>query len=421
MMNIMGLEAFSYAKKKYESLGVDVERAIDVVSNTRISIHCWQGDDVTGFENLQKGVSGGGIQATGNFPGKARNINELRSDLEKVMSLVLGNHKVALHGMYGDFGERVVDRNELEYRYFESWVEWAKENGVGLDFNSTLFAHPKADSGFTLSSKDPEERGFWVEHVKKCREVSAEIGKQLGVSCVHNLWIPDGMKDYTVDKMGYRKLLLESLDEIYSVKYPENHLMDSVESKLFGLGSEAYVVGSHDFYLGYAVKNGLMPCLDLGHYHPTESVADKISAILPFVPGIMLHVSRGVRWDSDHVVTLDDPVVELFHEVIRCDALNRINIGLDYFDASINRIGAWVTGVRATQKAMLIALLEPVVKLRKVEENGDHFKRLALLEEMKSMPWGIIWDHLCRESGIPSGLDWIEEVKIYEKMLERRG
>ena len=420
-MNIMGSDAFGYAKKKYGALGVDVEQAIDIVSNTSISIHCWQGDDVTGFENLRKGVSGGGIQATGNFPGKARNIHELRRDLEKVISLVPGKHKVALHGMYGDFGESVVDRNALEYSHFDSWVGWARENGVGLDFNSTLFAHPRADSGFTLSSKDPETRGFWVEHVKRCREVSAEIGKKLGVPCVHNLWIPDGMKDYTVDRMGYRELLLESLDEIYSEKYPEDHLLDSVESKLFGLGSESYVVGSHDFYLGYAVKNGLMPCLDLGHYHPTESIADKISAILPFVSGIILHVSRGVKWDSDHVVTLDDPVVDLFHEIVRCDALDRIHIGLDYFDASINRIGAWVTGVRATQKALLIALLEPVEKLKQIEEAGDYFKRLALLEEMKSMPWGVVWDHLCEKTGIAHGLGWIDEVKKFEETLKRRG
>lgn len=290
-----------------------------------------------------------------------------------------------------------------------------------MDFNSTLFAHPRADSGFTLSSKDPETREFWVEHVKRCREVSAEIGKKLGVPCVHNLWIPDGMKDYTVDRMGYRELLLESLDEIYSEKYPEDHLLDSVESKLFGLGSESYVVGSHDFYLGYAVKNGLMPCLDLGHYHPTESIADKISAILPFVSGIILHVSRGVKWDSDHVVTLDDPVVDLFHEIVRCDALDRIHIGLDYFDASINRIGAWVTGVRATQKALLIALLEPVEKLKQIEETGDYFKRLAMLEEMKSMPWGVVWDHLCEKTGIAHGLGWIDEVKKFEETLKRRG
>lgn len=408
-------------KERYQPLGVDVDKAMDTVIYTPISIHCWQGDDVTGFENLEKGVSGGGIQATGNYPGKARNIDELREDLEKVLSLVPGNHRVALHGMYGDFGEKIVDRDELEYSYFDSWVEWAKEQGVGLDFNSTMFAHPKADSGFTLSSKDPDVRRFWVEHVKRCREVSAEIGKRLGNPCVHNLWIPDGMKDYTVDRLGYRELLLEALDEIYAVKYPEKYLLDSVESKLFGLGSESYVVGSHDFYLGYSVKNNLMPCLDLGHYHPTESVADKVSSILPFVPGILFHVSRGVRWDSDHVVTLDTPVVELFQEVVRSNALHKVHVGLDYFDASINRIGAWVTGIRSTQKALLYALLEPIKMLKEAEESGDYFKRLALLEEMKSSPWGLIWDEICRKENLPVGLDWIKEVKMFEEKLLRRG
>jgi L-rhamnose isomerase len=415
----MGTDPFEYINDKYRSIGVDVENAVNIVSNTPISIHCWQGDDVTGFENIQKGVLGGGIQATGNYPGKARNIGELRQDLEKVLRLVPGKHRVALHGMYGDFDD-VVDRDELEYRHFESWVDWAKKIGVGLDFNSTMFAHSKADTGFTLSSKNPEIREFWVEHVKRCRMVSAEIGKQLGVPCVHNLWIPDGMKDYTVDRIGYRHLLLESLDQIYSVKYPEEYLLDSVESKLFGLGSESYVVGSHDFYLGYAVKTGLMPCLDLGHYHPTESVADKISSILPFVSGIMLHVSRGVRWDSDHVVTLDEPVIGLFQEIVRCGTLERVHIGLDYFDASINRIGAWVTGIRTTQKALLYALLEPLDLLRQVEKNGDYFKRLAVLEEMKSWPWGVVWDHLCMKADVLVGLEWIDEVIKYERILEKR-
>jgi len=384
--------AYRLAKERYLELGVDVDRALDVLDSVRISVHCWQGDDVTGFENIEKGLNGGGIQATGNFHGRARDIVELRGNLEQVLSMVPGKHNVGLHAMYGDFGDEVVDRNMIEYHHFESWVDWAKENSLGLDFNATMFAHRKADSGFTLSSKDPDIRGFWIEHVKRCRTISAEIGKNLGTPCVHNLWIPDGMKDITVDKSGYRLLLKESLDEIYSIKYPKKVLMDSLESKLFGLGSESYVVGSHDFYLGYAITNDLMPCLDTGHYHPTESVADKVSAIMPYVTGIMLHVSRGVRWDSDHVVILDDETRDLFHEIIRGDYLDKTHVGLDYFDASINRLGAWETGIKSTQKALLYALLEPTSILREYEENGEYHKRLATLEELKSMPWGAIWE-----------------------------
>ena len=410
--------AYKLAKERYLELGVDVDDACDILAGTPISIHCWQGDDVTGFENIEKGVSGGGIQAFGNYPGKARNIDELRGDLERVLGLVPGRHRVSLHAMYGDFGNEVVDRDEVEFRHFESWVDWARENGVGLDFNATMFAHSRADSSFTLSSKEPEVRGFWVEHVKRCRGISAEIGRRLGTPCVQNLWVPDGMKDTAVDKSGQRGLLLESLDEIYAVEYPQGHLLDSVESKLFGLGSESFVVGSHDFYLGYAVSRGLMPCLDLGHYHPTESVADKISAIMPFVPGIMLHVSRGVRWDSDHVVVLNDEVRELFHEIVRGRYLDRVHVGLDYFDASINRIGAWVTGIRATQKVLLYALLEPVEILKGYEEKGDYFRRLALLEELKSMPWGAIWDRFCGMNGAPIGTGWIERTKELEEKTQ---
>lgn len=407
--------AYLLAKERYGELGVDVDAAMDILERTPISIHCWQGDDVTGFENIEKGVSGGGLQANGNHPGKARDIDELRTDLEQVLSLVPGRHRVSLHAMYGDFGDEVVDRNGIEFRHFESWVDWAREKGVGLDFNATMFAHRKADSGFTLSSKDPEIRGFWVEHVKRCRGISAEIGKKLGTPSVHNLWVPDGMKDTAVDKSGYRELLLESLDEIYSVEYPREHLLDSVESKLFGLGSESFVVGSHDFYLGYAVSRGLMPCLDLGHYHPTESVGDKISAIMPFVSSVMLHVSRGVRWDSDHVVVLNDEVRELFNEIVRGRYLDRVHVGLDYFDASINRVGAWVTGIRATQKALLYALLEPLELLKGYEVAGNYFGRLALLEELKSMPWGAVWDSYCDKNSVPSGLELVERVKEYEK------
>ena len=407
--------AYQMAKERYSELGVDVDEACDILAGTPISIHCWQGDDVTGFENFERGVSGGGIQATGNYPGKARNIDELRADLEQVLGLVPGRHRVSLHAMYGDFSDEVVDRDEVEFRHFESWVDWAMENGVGLDFNATMFAHTKADSGFTLSSKNPEVRGFWVEHVRRCRGISAEIGRRLGAPCVHNLWVPDGMKDTAVDKSGHRELLLESLDEIYSVEYPRGQLLDSVESKLFGLGSESYVVGSHDFYLGYAVSRGLMPCLDLGHYHPTESVGDKVSAIMPFVHGIMMHVSRGVRWDSDHVVVLNDEVQALFHAIVRGGYLGRVHVGLDYFDASINRVGAWVTGIRATQKALLMALLEPVELLKGYEEERDYLGRLALLEEIKSMPWSAIWDWYCSKNEVQVGQGWVNGIMGTER------
>jgi L-rhamnose isomerase len=410
--------AYRLAKERYSGLGVDVDNALGVLAGTPVSIHCWQGDDVTGFENIEKGVSGGGLQATGNYPDKARNIGELREDLEQVLGMVPGRHRVSLHAMYGDFGAEVVDRDGIEFSHFESWVDWAVENGVGLDFNATMFGHRSADSGFTLSSKDPGVRGFWVEHVKRCRGISAEIGKRLGTPCVHNLWVPDGMKDTTVDRAGYRKLLIGSLDEIYSVEYSPDHLLDSVESKLFGLGSESFVVGSHDFYLGYAASRGLMPCLDLGHYHPTESVADKVSAIMPFVSGILLHVSRGVRWDSDHVVVLNDQVKDLFHEIVRGGYLDKVHIGLDYFDASINRVGAWVTGIRATQKALLYALLESVGLLKGYEAEGDYFGRMAMLEELKSMPWGVIWDYYCDKNDVPNGLELVEKVKGYEKKTQ---
>jgi len=411
--------AYRFAKERYSELSVDVDTALKTLDSTPISIHCWQGDDVTGFENIEKGVSGGGIHATGNYPGRAREISELRLDLEQVLSLVPGRYRVSLHAMYGDFWDETADRDGIEFRHFESWVDWARKNGVGLDFNATMFAHPKADSGFTLSSKDPEIRKFWVEHVRQCRGISAEIGRRLGTPCIHNLWVPDGMKDATVDKSGYRGLLQESLDEIYSVEYSSDHMLDSVESKLFGLGSESFVVGSHDFYMGYAVSNGLMPCLDMGHYHPTESVADKISSIMPYVPGVMLHVSRGVRWDSDHVVVLNDETRDLFHEVVRGGYLDRAHIGLDYFDASINRVGAWVTGIRATQKALLYALLEPVEQLKEYEAEGDYFSRMALLEELKSMPWGAVWDRYCDENGVPNGLDLVKIVKEYEAITTR--
>jgi L-rhamnose isomerase len=401
------------AQRKYAQQGVDTDEALTQLAQQAISVHCWQGDDVTGNEHRQS-ATGGGILATGNYPGKARNLPELWNDLETTLTLAPGTKRVNIHAMYGQYGD-TIDRDTIQPKHFDGWIDWARQNTVKLDFNATLFAHPKADTGFTLSSKNPETRRFWIEHVKRCREAADYIGRKQGSPCIHNLWIPDGMKDTAIDKNGYRRLLKESLDEIYSTKH--HHIKDSVESKLFGLASESYVVGSHDFYLGYAIKNNLMPCLDMGHYHPTESVADKVSAILQYCPELLLHISRGVRWDSDHVPVQNDQTQELFHELARSKTLNRIHIALDYFDASINRIGAWVTGIRSTQKALLYALLEPTERLIEYEEHGRYFERLALLEEMKTMPFGAVWDHYCEINNVPVGTDWIKVVQRYEEQV----
>jgi L-rhamnose isomerase len=414
-------EWYELARRKYAEFGVDTDDALAKLAGESISIQCWQGDDVRGFEAPHEGAYGGGIMATGNYPGRARNAKELRADLDEALSLIPGMHRVNIHAMYGEFGNGTVDRNEIEPEHFAGWVEWAKNRNLGLDFNPTLFSHPMANSGFTLSSKDLETRGFWIEHVKRCREIAAYIGRELGSPCVHNLWIPDGMKDACVHRYGYREILKESLDEIYSKKYDSDHIKDSVEPKLFGIGSESYVVGSHEFYLGYALSRGLIPCLDLGHFHPTESVADKISSILQFSRELVLHISRGVRWDSDHVPVFDDQVREVFHELVRSDALGRVQVALDYFDASINRVGAWVTGSRATLKSMLYALLEPTERLVDLEKRGRYFERLAFLEELKAMPLGSVWDYHCLKSGVPVGDGWVSKVLQYEKnILENR-
>ena len=408
-------EAYLQAQQQYAEQDIDTEQALQTLAQTPISIHCWQGDDVTG--NEPNPTTGGGILATGNYPGKARNLNELWIDLEKVIELAPGPKRVNIHAMYGEYN---CDRDEIQPESFDGWITWAKQQNIHLDFNATLFAHPRADTGFTLSSKDLETRRFWIEHVKRCREAADYIGRKQGSPCIHNLWIPDGMKDTAIDKYGYRKHLKESLDTIYATKH--SHIKDSIESKLFGLASESYVVGSHDFYLGYAIRNNLMPCLDLGHYHPTESVADKITAILQYIPEVMLHISRGVRWDSDHVPIMNDQTTEVFHELVRSKTLDRVHIALDYFDASINRIGAWVTGIRSTQKALLYALLEPTSELIKLEEQGKYFERLARLEEQKTMPMGAVYDHYCATHNVPVGTEWIREVQQYEKqVLTKRG
>jgi len=415
------IETYELAKERYSELGVDTDRVLKGLEKISLSIHCWQGDDVGGFENSNSKLSAGGIMATGNYLGKANSISELQLDLTKVMSLIPGSHRVNLHAMYGDFGDKYVERNKIEVSHFQTWIDWAKRERVGLDFNSTLFSHPKADSGFTLSSKSREIRNFWIEHVWKSREISVEIGKQLNDTVIHNIWIPDGMKDIPVDRLGHRMLLKDSLDKIFEQKLDKTYIEDALEGKLFGLGSEAYVVGSYDFYLSYAVKNNLYMNLDTGHFHPTESVADKISSILPFVKGILLHISRGLRWDSDHIVILNDDVVQIAEEIIRSKNLDKIKIALDFFDASINRLGAWIIGARSTLKSILYALLEPRDLLKEYEENGQYFQRLAILEELKSFPFGAVWDYYCYDKKVGIGKEWIREIESYEdKVLKKR-
>jgi len=415
MKNEIIEKSYQLAKEEYAALGVDTDYVLSELDKINISLHCWQTDDVGGFEKPGSVLGGGGIQATGNFPGKAKNIEQMRSDLDKVMSLLPGKQRLNLHAIYGEFGGKLVDRDQIEPKHFQGWIDWAKKRGMGLDFNCTCFSHPLADDGFTLSSKDEKIRKFWVEHTKRCRAIGAEMGKQLGTPSVHNIWIPDGMKDTPVDRNTLRKQLMKSLDEIFAVQYPKTHLKDSVESKLFGIGSESMVVGSHDFYLGYAIKNNILITLDNGHFHPTEQVGDKISSILHFVDEILLHLTRGVRWDSDHVVTFNDELLLITQEIVRSKALKRVNIGLDFFDASLNRIGAYVIGTKSAQMAFMYALLEPFNKLVKFEEEGRNFERLALLELLKTKPFGAVYDYYCLKSKVPIGQDYIDEIMKYEK------
>lgn len=415
-------KSYEIARERYASLGVDTDEAIERLKKKAVSVHCWQADDVGGFETPDAALSGGGMQVTGNHPGKARNIGELRADLEKVYSLIPGKHWLNLHSTYGEFGGAKIDRDEIGPEHFAGWVQWAKRRRLKLDFNATLFFHQKAGSGFTLSSRDKATRKFWIEHVKRCRAIGAYMGKAQGGPCIHNLWIPDGSKDLPADRWLHRSLLKDSLDEIYSVRHDARHLKDSVESKLFGIGSEAYVVGSHEFYLAYAVSAGKMLCLDMGHFHPTESAADKISAILQFTDELLVHVSRGVRWDSDHVPILDDALRAVAEETVRGGALDRVHFALDFFDASINRVGAYVIGARALLVALLLALLEPTAKIRQYENEGNNFARLALMEESKMMPASAVWDYYCAQSGVPVGAEVIDEINGYERavLLKRR-
>lgn len=415
------IENYKIAKEYFNSIGVDVEEAMKRLSNIPLSIHCWQGDDVGGFETSDASLSGGGIQVTGNYPGKARSINELQKDMEKVFSLIPGNHRYNLHTIYGDFNGEKIKRNEIEPKHFQRWVEWAKLNNIKLDFNATCFSHPKADSGYTLSNDNKEIRDFWIGHVKNARKIAASFGKELESPSVHNLWIPDGSKDNKYDKWTTRKILKESLDEIYKDEYASTQIKDAVESKLFGIGSESFVVGSHDFYLGYALTRNKMICLDMGHFHLTENVSDKISSILQFSNELLFHISRPVRWDSDHIPILNDELKEVATQIIRYNLENRINIALDFFDATLNRIGAYVIGIRSTQKSLLIALLEPGAKIKEAEEKEDYISRLALLEDAKMHPVGAIWDYFCKINNVPSESHWLEEIKIYEKnVLSKR-
>lgn len=415
-------KAYEIAREEYLEIGVDTELALDRLDSTAISIHCWQTDDVSGCETPDAALSGGGIQTTGNYPGKARNITEIRGDLEKVFSLIPGKHRLNLHAIYGDFKGKKIDRDMVEPEHFKSWTEWAKRLGIGMDFNSTLFSHPGAGSGYTLSSKDKGIRDFWIAHVKRCREIGSFIGKELGSTCIHNIWIPDGSKDLSVKRNEHRSILKESLDEILDKKYSPETLKDAVESKLFGIGLEAYTVGSHEFYLGYAIKNNIMLCLDIGHFHPTEQVSDKVSAVFQFIEELLFHVTRPVRWDSDHVVTLSDEVLALAREIIWAEKLDKVNLGLDFFDAGINRVGAYVVGTRATQKAILFALLDPIKKMNEYEDKGQSFELLAMMEEAKTKPFGAVWDYYCLTKGVPVGERFIDDIQQYEKeVLKTRG
>ena len=414
-------KAYELAKESYKELGIDTEVVMSQLKEIPISVHCWQGDDVSGFENPD-GQLTGGIQATGNYPGKARTPEELRLDLEKAFSLIPGKKRLNLHALYLETEGEKIDRDQIEPKHFVNWVKWAKEQKIGLDFNPTLFSHEKASSGLTLSHPDKSIRDFWIEHVKRSRKISEYFGKELDTPSVMNIWIPDGFKDIPADRMGPRKRLMNSLDQALEEKIDKKYHLDAVESKVFGIGSESYVVGSHEFYMGYAIKNDLLYCLDAGHFHPTEVISNKISALSLYMDDILLHVSRPVRWDSDHVVILDDELMAIASEIVRGDLTKRVHIGLDFFDASINRVAAWTIGTRNMFKALMIALLEPRDMLQKAEVEFDFTTRLAMLEEMKSCPWQAVWDYYCMESGVPVASGWLSDVKTYEEevLLKRK-
>lgn len=401
-------KAYEIARERYAELGIDTEKVLGQLQEFHLSMHCWQADDVAGFESA--GELTGGIQATGNYPGKARNIEELRADILKAKSLIPGSHRLNLHEIYGEFGGKFVDRDQVGVEHFQGWIDWAKENATPLDFNSTSFSHPKSGN-LSLANPDPEIRAFWVEHTKRCRDIADAMGKAQGDPCIMNVWVHDGCKDFSVNHMLYREYLKDSLDQIFAEK--KEYMKDCIEGKVFGIGLESFTVGSHDFYTAYAAKNGKILTIDTGHYHPTESPAEKVSAVLQFVPELMLHVSRPVRWDSDHVTLMDDPTLELFSEIVRAKAMDRVHYGLDYFDGAINRIGAYVIGSRAAQKCMLRALLEPTELIRKWELAGETYKVLTYLEEAKTMPWGDVYDEFCERNNVPVGSAYMAEIDKY--------
>jgi L-rhamnose isomerase len=405
--------AYELARERYAAIGVDTEAALRGLDTFPISLHCWQGDDVRGFEPRASEL-GGGLAVTGNYPGRARTIEELRRDVETAFRLIPGKHRLNLHAIYGDFGGKLVERDEIEARHFASWIEWAKSQGAGLDFNPTCFAHPKAADGQTLTHHQGPVREFWIRHCARARDIAATMGAALGRAAVCNVWIPDGSKDTPADRSGPRERLEASLDQIFFTKHAPEHLLDSIEPKLFGIGSESYVAGSHEFYLGYGITRQKLLCLDAGHYHPTECIADKISSVLRFAPGVLLHVSRGVRWDSDHVVTATNELEAIAREAIRPGARDRVHLGMDYFDASINRVAAWVIGARNLLRALLGALLQPEARLESAERSGDFTTRLALQEESKAMPIAAVWDEFCARKDVPIGEAWLSEIKRYE-------
>lgn len=408
------------AQERYAEIGVDVAAAMKKLSSISISLHCWQGDDVGGFENTGQEI-GGGLAVTGNYPGRATTPDELRSDVSKAFSLIPGRHRLNLHASYGEFSGERVDRNEVEPQHFQGWIDWAIESRLGLDFNPTFFAHPLADDGFTLAHPDQTIREFWIEHGVRCRQIAAHIGSQMNSPCINNVWIPDGFKDSPADRSAPRQRLAESLDTLFAEPLDSTIVKDAVECKLFGLGSESYVVGSHEFYLGYAITRRKMLCLDAGHFHPTEVISDKISSTLMYLDELLLHVSRGVRWDSDHVVTMSDELRAIAEEIVRGEFLDRVHIGLDFFDASINRIAAWVIGTRNTLKALLVAMLEPTELLRRAELEKDYTTRLAWMEELKTYPIGAVWDYYCLQNDVPIGTQWMNDVRKYEReVLSKR-
>ncbi len=406
-------QAYAVAKERYAEIGVDTEKVLQQLQDFHLSMHCWQADDVHGFE-VQAGALSGGIQTTGDFPGAARNIDELRQDILKAKSLIPGSHRLNLHEIYGDFQGKVVDRDEVTVDYFKSWIEWAKDNDTKLDFNSTSFSHPKSGN-LTLANPDKGIRDFWIEHTKRCRDIANAMGEAQGDPCIMNLWVHDGCKDVSVNHMMYRSILKDSLDEVFAKELPM--MKDSIEGKVFGIGLESFTVGSHDFYTAYAAQKGKILTIDTGHYHPTEMPGDKVSALLPFIKELMLHVSRPVRWDSDHVTIQDDPTQDLFSEIVRADALDRVHYGLDFFDGSINRIAAYVIGSRSAQKCMTRALLEPRQTISQLELAGQGYKVLGLIEEQKCMPWQAVYDEFCVRNSVPVGQDWMQEVEAYEKTV----